>query len=279
MKKIVLLLVLTVVAKCIWASDIKVCQTEKAKYKYRIELANLILSKTADLYGSAEIISFHEKDTTQRRCIRLLLAEKVDFVYLPATEERLKKMTPIKIDIHNGMLGYRVLIINKKDKNKFSNIKTLEDLRKVTGGFGSHWGDFNVFSLNNLPVYGAANTDKLLEMLTKNRFDYFHRGLHEAWVEVEANIKQFKNIQVEESIALVYDFPVYFMFNKKNTLLKKRFEDGFEIILKDGSFEKLYKNNFEEYARKANLKNRTLIRIKYPTPKALPLIDTSLWLN
>jgi len=279
MQKVILLYILTVTINCTWAADITVCQTEKTKYKYRIELANLILSKTANQYGSKEIINFQEKDPTQKRCIHLLLNKEVDIVYLPATEERLKQMTSIKIDIHNGMLGYRVFIINKKDQSKFLAIKTLQDLRKLTGGFGSQWGDFKIFSLNNLPVYGVANTDKLLEMLTKNRFDYIHRGLHEAWIEVEANKKQFNNIQVEESIALVYDFPVYFMFNKENILLKKRFEEGFKIILNDGSFEKLYKRNFEGYAKRANLKNRTLIRIEYPTPKGLPLIDTSLWLN
>jgi len=84
---------------------------------------------------------------------------------------------------------------------------------------------------------------------------------------------------VEETIALIYDFPVYFMFNKNNKKLKTRFEDGFKIILKDGSFRELYNRHFGHLAKKANLKNRQIIRIKYPVPQGLPPIDTSLWLD
>jgi len=279
MKEIILISILMIAATCTWAADVKVCQTEKAKYNYRIELANLILSKTASQYGPAKIIPFQKKDPTQARCIKLLEGKMIDVVYLPATEERLRKMDAIKTDIHNGMLGYRVFLINKNDKEKFSKVKTINDLRKFKGGFGSHWGDYKSFALNKLPVIGVAYTHGLLSMLSKRRFDYFHRGLHEAWTEIDANREQFPDLIVEESLALIYDFPVYFMFNQKNQALKKRFKEGFGIILKDGSFRQLYKEHFGHYAKKANIKNRTLIRIKHTTPKGLPEIDTNLWLN
>ncbi|WP_419905014.1 hypothetical protein [Kiloniella sp.] len=54
-----------------FAADIKVCQTEKAKYKYRMELANLLLRKTEMRYGRAKIVphSANRKDPSQDRCI------------------------------------------------------------------------------------------------------------------------------------------------------------------------------------------------------------------
>ncbi len=263
----------------VFAEDIKICQTEKVKYQYRIELAKLILAKTAEAYGTARIIPYDKKDPSQSRGIFLLKQNQIDLLYLPVTEERLQTMAAVKIDIHNGMLGYRVFIINRKDRLLFAGVKTLDDLRKFKGGFGKQWGDFKIFRLNNLPVEGLASTGTLLKMLNQQRFDYFHRGLHEAWAEVAANKAIFSNLMVEETIALIYDFPVYFMFNKKNKTLKKRFEDGFKIILRDGSFKDLYSLHFGHLANKANLKNRKIIRIKYPVPEGLPPIDTSLWLN
>jgi len=263
----------------LFTSDIKVCQSEKSKYQFRIELANLILRKTSFEYGHAKVIPIFKKDPTQNRCIKLLKKNKVDLLYLPATNKRLKELNVIKIDIHNGMLGYRVFIINKKDEKKFSKIKSLKDLEKFTAGFGQHWGDYKIFSLNNLSVVGAANTDLLLKMLHKKRFDYFHRGLHEAWAEVEEHNNELPNLMVEKHIALLYDFPVYFMFNKKNKILKERFKKGFSIILKDSSFKNLYEKSFNKYVKKANLQNRTILRIKYPTPNNIPDIDTSLWLK
>ncbi len=263
----------------VFADDVRVCQTEKIKYQYRIELATLILSKTSAEYGPAGIVPYDKKDPSQSRGIALLKQNQVDLLYLPVTGGRLKTMASVKIDIHNGMLGYRVFIINKQDKALFAGVKTLDDLRKFKGGFGKQWGDFKIFALNNLPVEGRANTNTLLKMLNQQRFDYFHRGLHEAWAEVEAVKEKYPNLMVEETIALIYDFPVYFMFNKNNKKIKNRFEDGFKIILKDGSFRELYNRHFEHLAKKADLNNRTIIRIKYPVPQGLPPIDTSLWLD
>ena len=279
MKIVIVFLALMLVNSTAWSADIRVCQTEKSKYKYRLELAKLILNKTTTEFGPAQITRPSQKDPTQSRCIHLLENNSIDLVYLPATAERLSSMEVLKIDMHNGMLGYRVLLINRKDKDRFSKVKTIDDLRKFKGGFGKQWGDFKIFKLNDLPVVGATNTQVLLKMLNINRFEYFHRGLHEAWEEVGANQGEFPDIMVEETIALFYDFPVYFMFNKTNHNLKKRFETGFQLILKDGSYKELYLKNFGTYAQKANLKNRVLIPIEYPTPKGLPPVDTSLWLE
>ena len=148
MKKFILLLTLALLAaNTTWARELYVCQTEAAKYQYRIELANLILSKTAQQFGPGRIAPITPKDPTQQRCLRLLKHNLVDLVYLPPTEQRLAELEAIKIDIHNGMLGYRVLLINKQDKESFSRVKTLDDLRGFIGGFGSHWADYKVFSL------------------------------------------------------------------------------------------------------------------------------------
>lgn len=278
-KTIILMSAASFFIPCALAKNVMVCQTEKAKYTYRIQLANLILSKTAPEYGPSAVIPYYKKDPTQPRSVLLLKEGKVDLLYLSPTKKLLEETDVIKIDIHNGMLGYRVFIIRKEDRDKFSRINTLDDLRQFKGGFGSQWGDFKIFALNRLPVVGAVSTHTLLNMLDKNRFDYFHRGLHEAWAELEKQKERFPDLVVEETLALVYDFPVYFVFSKANRPLKKRFEKGFNIILNDGSFKELYLKNFGGYAKKAKLNSRKILRINYPIPEGLPPVNTKLWLN
>lgn len=246
-----------------------------------MELANLILEKTEKLYGASKLSPYRESDhdPNQTRCIAFLKRGDVGLVYLPPTKERLRDFNAIKIDIHNGMLGYRVFIVRKDDQETFAKVKTIEQLRNLTGGFGSQWGDYKIFGLNKLPVVGVANTHVLLKMLAGKRFDYFHRGLHEAWVETTSNRNEFPMLVVEKTIALVYDFPVYFMFNKENQALKTRFKKGFEIIKDDKSYQKLFLKNFGDIVKQAQLTKRNLISIEYPIPDGLPPIDTSLWLN
>ena len=272
-----LISLLWLLASPAWSTeDIRVCQTHKARYQYRIELANLMLERTSDEYGPAYITPYDLKndDPTQARCELLLEQGKVDLVYLPATEQRLTRFNAIKQDIHQGMLGYRVLTIRREDQAIFNDIDSLNELRKFTGGFGKQWGDFKVFELNKLPVVGVVETKNLYGMLAAGRFDYFHRGLHEAWAEIDEISPTHPDLIVEQHLAIVYDFPVYFMVNRKDQTLYNRLQKAFSLISQDGSFQSLFLRHFSLLAKQARLSERTFLRIDYPLPSGLPKVET-----
>lgn len=260
------------------AVELKVCQADRARYGYRMELARLILARTAAPGETVTIRPYERTDPAQQRCVQLLRDRAVDLVYLPPTQELLARFDAIRIDLHQGMLGYRLLLINRKDADAFAAVKTLDDLRRFTGGFGQQWADFPLFARNRLPVVTAAQSANLLAMLDSGRFHYFHRGLHEAWAEL-AQYPQFGDLMVEPHLALRYRFPVYFMFNRADAQLRERFERGFAQILADGSFRKLFLAEFGAIAYNAQLKDRTIIDIDYPLPPGLPPVDTKLWLE
>lgn len=255
---------------------VKVCQT-KPNMAYRIEVAQLLLDLTSSKYGQAGIAGYADTDPTQARCVSLLKHGKVDLIYLGASEKLLKDFISIQHDIHFGMLGYRVLLIRRQDLAKFANVSSLADLRQFTGGFGSQWGDFKVFERNHLPVVGTAIPSALLAMLNAQRFDYFHRALHEAWVEQEKASEEFPDLVVEPKLALVYDFPVYFFVNRANPLLAKRLLEGFKIARQTNALKNLFIKHYGDLVEKAQLSQRHLIFIDYPTPKGLPLIETEVW--
>jgi hypothetical protein len=256
--------------------SVRVCQLERAKYGYRIDLANLILSKTSTQYGSSTLHPYRKEELTasQNRCIELLKTKRVDLLYLPPKPALLEHFDYIPFDIHAGMLGYRVFLIRKQDESKFSKVKTLEDLRSFTGGFGSQWGDFKIFGLNDLPVVGAANTGVLMKMLRHGRFHYFHRGLHEAWAELEAQPDLSEEIMVEPNLALRYPFQVFFWFHKDSQHLKERFKTGILLAIQDGSFKTLFKQYFDPIVTKAKLNERNIIDISYPIPD-----EVKVWLG
>lgn len=212
------------------------------------------------------MVTFRREDLSisQNRCIELLKGKRLDLLYLPPKKSLLTNFSYIPFDIHAGMLGYRVFLIRKHQAPDFQRIQTLDDLRSFTGGFGKQWGDFKVFALNRLPVEGAANSSVLMKMLRHNRFDYFHRGLHEAWAELEASPELAHDLMVEESIALRYPFQVFYWFHKDNEYLKQRFERGLLLVLQDGSYRALFKTYFSGLVDEAKLHQRTIIDIEYP---------------
>lgn len=258
---------------------IRVCQHAVQKYAYRIELAELILARTAAQYGENHIHPSTQPDPAQERCLSMLREGQVDLAFVPPSAERLRNFAVIPFDLHNGMLGYRVLLIRKTDAERFAQVNTLADLRQLRGGFSSQWSDYSLFARNQLPVEGLANPDNLLAMLGKRRFDYYHRGLHEAWRELDEDASAGAELMVEPHLALVYHLPVYFTFNRNDTLLKRRFEQGLAIIQADGSLQALFSRHFGQTAKLAGLEQRTLIPLDYPNPPGLPAPDTHLWLQ
>lgn len=260
-------------------NGLRVCQHEPEKYAYRLELTELILERTAERYGPRKIIPADGPDPAQERCLALLSSGLVDLAYVPPTEERQRDFLILPFDLHNGMLGYRVLLIHRADAERFAQVDSLDDLRQLRGGFGSQWGDFALFARNRLPVVGVANPENLLPMLNKHRFDYYHRGLHEAWKELAAYAQEYSQLMVEPHLALVYDLPVFFTFNRADQALKQRFADGLAQIRADGSFRALFLSHFGQLAQQAQLEKRTLIYLEHPSFSGLTTPDTSLWLR
>ena len=71
-----------------------------------------------------------------------------------------KTMLPIRIPILKGLLGHRIFIIKKENQSRFNNIKTLADLKKLTAGQGTKWGDTKILKSANIPVITTLKVSK-----------------------------------------------------------------------------------------------------------------------
>ena len=180
-----------------------------------------------------------------------------------------------------GILGYRVFLIHKDGVKSFAAIKSFDELRtKFTAGFGSQWADMQILKANNMKVEGISTYESLFDMLGMKRFDYFPRGMNEAWVEIREKGKNYPNIVVDEHLALYYPFVVYFFVSKKNPALADRIRRGLEIALKDGSFKELFLVHHDIFIKQTHLDQRLLFKIPNPTlPPGTPEPDTSWWLK
>lgn len=261
------------------AIELRVCKIKEARTDYRTELLLLLMARTAGRGERVTLLPYEEGGwPTQERCLALLRERKIDVVPMTPTEPRLAEFAVIKTDIQNGMLGYRLLLINKKDQAMFAQVNSLQDLRRLTAGFGQQWSDLPMFSLNGLPVVTAVEGKNLLAMLNIGRFQYFHRGLNEVWRELES-APSLTELMIEPHLALAYHMPVYLMFNRQDTGLKQRFERGLALIEADGSFKALFQEKFGDLAERAQLSQRTVIDVDVPLPAGLPPRDTRFWLR
>jgi len=246
-------------------TEIRYFQTD-LRYEYRIKLLDLALSKNEKKWGAYLLIPESRKMTQGRGALLLEYNEGVDVAFFPTSIEREIKFRAIQIPILQGILGYRVLLINRDKLYEFSKIKTFKHLKQnYVAGFGEHWVDITILKANEIKVIGAPEYELLFAMLNRNRFDHFPRGINEAWNEIQKYKKKYPKIMIEPNIALYYPYYVYFFVSKNNKILADRILNGLELALKDGSFKALFLEHHQHLFEQASLSSRRIFTLENPS--------------
>jgi len=226
---------------------------------YYVSLLDLAMSKTGVPY---KLKSFTVV-TAGTRALQLLQAGKdINLTWGPTTKELEELSAPIYIPLDKGILGWRIFLINRRDRDKFSRIHTLKELSQYAAGQQRDWGDVQILRANGLNVVDTSLYETMFQMLSVDRFQYFPRGVGEIWDEARRGAKF--DIEVEQTLALHYPSQTYFFVGKKNTMLHDLIERGLRAAIRDGSFEKLFERFNGEAIRRANLDNRIVFELKLP---------------
>jgi len=247
------------------------------RHQYFVELLTLALKKNQSVPSPLQLKATVNGMQQGRAIRQLSLGKKIDVVWTVTSIAREQQLLPIRIPLLRGLLGLRVLLIRKEDLQKFS-FRTLDDLQQFSAGQGHDWPDTTILKANNINVITATTYDGLFNMLKAGRFDYFPRGVTEAWLELKA--KGASTLMVEQHALLYYPSPVYFFVNLKNTKLAKRIEKGLRLAIADGSFEQLFNRYHLSNTLFTNqeLSKRKVIPLHNPLlPPLTPLADKTLW--
>jgi hypothetical protein len=210
-----------------------------------------------------------------RAIVRLKTNEGIDVLSTMTSTEREQEMLPIRIPIDKGLIGWRLLLINRTQASKFAAVTSLDGLKKLMAGQGADWPDTRIMRANDLSVYGTSNYDSLFNMLESERIDYFPRSVTEIWSELDLYQQR---LMVEPSLVLHYPTAIYFFVGKGNTRLATDITEGLEKMIADGSFEKLFQETFGDTIRRSRIKERRVLELKNPLmPATLPVGRKGLW--
>ncbi|MEI8632735.1 transporter substrate-binding domain-containing protein [Vibrio sp. PP-XX7] len=170
----------------------------------------------------------------------LELGREPNIIWASVTQALEDRFLPIRIPLRKGILGHRVFLIRQADQAQFSEITTLQALKKKRVGQGTSWIDADILKANGFNVETGFSYEGLFKMLMLNRFDYFSRGINEIYVELQQRQNQYPEMAVEKTILLYYPLPKYFFVNKSNIQLADRIEQGLNIMIKDGTFDRIF---------------------------------------
>lgn len=251
------------------------------RYEFHWEILKKILERTKTKYGELKL----SPSTFMTENRQILEFEKNNIALLgvlirETNAEYEKKFTPVRIPIDRNLVGYRVFLKNKI--RSLTKVSSLEHLKKLTLIQGEGWGDVSILKHAGLKVRTKVHYDDLFKMIDANKADLFPRGLNEVQEEFNKFSLVFPSLQIDDQILLYYPLPTYFWFHntEEGKLLAKRVTEGFDMIIKDGTYNGIFERYFSETLKKLNLKNRILIKINNPfLPSTVPFNKKEYWLN
>jgi len=249
-----------------------------SKQSYYLEVLKLALQKSEAEFGPF-LLEPVFVETLQGRRIKLVADEQlIDVMWTMTSREREQELRAIYVPLMKGLMGYRIALIRSGDQQRFEQINSLAELKRLTWGQGLDWPDSDILESQGFDLM-RGKSSSLIEMLSRSRFDAFPRALHEPWSEVDGR----DDVVVESSLIIKYSAPIYFFVNNQNERLARRIEAGLELAIEDGSFDKLFYSHptTAEVLQRANLKHRKIFEIDNPdlSPRSRELLDNkALWL-
>ena len=190
-------------------------------------------------------------------------------IRLTADYKSKEQFEVVPIPINRGIVGYRVFLVRKEMQPDFKEVYSLSDIqvKRLKAGQG-RWTDVDILRDNGINVIVGMSYEGLFGMLMEKRFDFFPRGINEAFEEFETRKERYPEMQVEETLALHYPLPRVLVTNKGNTAVAERIERGLKAIIADGTHRKIWKKYNQKWIEKSKLENRKIIYLK--NPYALP---------
>ena len=236
-----------------------------SQYDFDYELLRLALAATSAKYGDF-ILRPSERPMTQSRAEADIVAGKGDVTIMARSTsiEKEASMLPIRIPIDKGLISYKVFLISAERQREFAAIKSLDELRKFSVGSFPTWTDTKVLQDAGFTVVTSDTYEGLFAMLNEGRFDFFSRGVDEAYRELDERRASFPDMTVEKTILLYYPTTRYFFVQRGESgqVLARRIEEGLNMMIADGSYDKVFQHYKAPMLERADLKDRKIFRIK-----------------
>ena len=246
------------------------------RYTFYDKLMKLAISKMDAAQGPCifeptELMS-HSRKFNQ------LNNNKLDIVGNVSSTDLEARAQPVKIPVHMGLHGVRLLVVRKGQEAKFNTIRTLDDLRNLTAGVIHDWQVTEVLNENNMPIVTNDEYEALFRMLDRGRIDYIPLAIFEVFQEVKKR-PQYA-ITVEPTIVLNYPSTDYFFVNSQRPDLRDRLTKGLKLAIADGSRDQLMEQIYglQSLIPASKLSERQLINLtNRANPNDAPLNEANYW--
>ncbi len=170
----------------------------------------------------------------------------------------------IDIPICNGILGHRLLVIQKQHTQRFSNIRNIKQLQKMTIGIPATWADADLFRKNGFEVSEKGSLEDIFNRLLAQKFDYIALGANEVESIFDKLGDLKKELVIEPSLLIYYPLPLVFYIHPNKAELATLIKSGLQAAIKNGSHQRLFDLHHPNISQRLDLKNRQTFELTNP---------------
>lgn len=224
------------------------------------------LQRTRKDYGDYQVLSAVPMPSDRRAYAVRHGLEGVNIAVFTDNSAREKQLLPVRIPLDQGILGYRVLLIEETDQARFSAVAKAADLAAFRFGLLPWWDDAAVMRRAGFTVVPGASYEGLFQMLAARRFDAFSRSAGEVLTEFDHMKASIPGLAVERHLLLHYPMPAYFWFRDDDDGRRhaQRVRAGLERMIADGTLKAMFDAEFGETLARLDLPHRLLIELPNP---------------
>ncbi|MEJ5999919.1 hypothetical protein [Paucibacter soli] len=240
--------------------------SEDQRYEYHWRVLRAALEATRVSHGGYVLESVAHMNESRQLLEMQKPGGLINTLVLDSTVSLEQRLLPVKVPVEKGLLGYRVFLIRAPEQALFSQVRTLDQLRRFSMGQQADWDDVEIYRAAGFKVVGASSYKALFAMLMSRRFDALGRGVIEVEAELAANRSRFPDMALEQDLLLHYPLAVYFWFPRTDIGRRyhARVELGMRQIAADGTLDRLFRQEFGDLVERLQLNKRRLFEIANP---------------
>ena len=182
------------------------------------------------------------------------------------------RLRVIPIPITGGVLGLRVGWTHAKRLPRLASVDNLKELRGLTLLQGHGWSELDIFDAAGLRTFETAG-DNLFRLVDQQRVDLLLRGVAEIEGEQTVVNRFSDELVLDPHLLVAYPFAGFFYVSPDNKELADAVQEGFEAIIRDGSYQRLLESQVYTSWLRDRLKLRQRQVIFIPNPEARGVLD------
>ncbi|WP_137225314.1 hypothetical protein [Shewanella sp. MEBiC00475] len=234
------------------------------RYQYPYDLLALVIEATKVDFGEASL-TVSSMIMSRNRTFRALKdGHTINIIAEASKLEWDEQLIPIKIPIRKGIQGFRIFIIKQENAATLANITTLAQLTSLNTGSGSQWSTKVAMQKAGFKVVESNEYNSLFNMLSKERFITFGRGVNEVFQEIELFKQHYPELVVDEHLMLNIPLATYYYVSPDKPRLAQRIQVGLQRIIESGQFDQLFYQYHCTYLIKSKLNQRLIFKIDNP---------------